>query len=131
MRLPGEAKLRRTVVADLGAEFAFCGKVLSFGVDLPDPAVINQRRLKADTVTAAIGLYTKACLSYKGIVGLCEAGLDRTAAPVNRSLFETLLNLTFLLRRRVSLYTFDFARKSKTPLNLFGKKLNTEFRTDL
>jgi len=135
MTLPHQRTVKRAVAAILSEELAYCRKLLSFGVDLPKPAVINKCRLKADTVTAAMGLYTKACLSYKGIIHLCEAGLDRTAAPVNRSLFETLLNITFLLRRRVSLNQFDFAAGKKTPtkkpLGLFGKKLDTHFRTDL
>ena len=135
MALPDETKVKRAIAAILSDELAYSRKVLAFGIDVPDPVVINQRRLKADTVTVAIGLYAKACLSYKGIIHLCEVGLDRTAAPVSRSLFETLLNLTFLLRRRVVLYQFDFATQKKTPkktpLNLFGKKLDTQFRTDL
>lgn len=135
MAIPGETTVKRAIANLLRDELAYCRSLLEFGVGLPDSAVINQRRLKADTVTVVMGLYTKACLSYRAILHLCEVGLDRSAAPVNRSLFETLLNLTFLLRRRVSLRRFGFSagkiRPTKTPVNLHGRKLDTEFRTDL
>ena len=133
MILPNEAATRRIIGRDLAEDLSQCRALLEFGLELHDPDVINRYHLKRAMVTAVMGLFAKACLSYRAVILLCEAGLDRSAAPISRSLFETFLNLTFLVRRRVSLYRFDFNNKpiTKKPLDLFGKTLDTEFRTNL
>lgn len=132
MSLPGETANRKAIARWLAVELAQCKQLLQFGVELPDPAVLNRHQLGDDTMVAVMGLFTKACISYRAIILLGESGLDLSTAPVNRSLFETFLNLSFLLRRRVSLYTFDFGDTiTRKPFDLFGRKLDVHFRTDL
>ena len=127
MSLPNETKVKRVIARRLACELAQCKRLLQFGLEVPDPTVIDRCRLNVDTVAMVMALYTKACMSYRAILHLCEAGLDRSAAPVSRSLFETFLNLTLLVRRRVKLCHFDFHAGTKKPLDLYGKKLDTPF----
>jgi hypothetical protein len=129
MCLPDEAAVKLSIRRSLSRELAHCRELLQLGLATPDPAIIKRRRLTGDTVTVVLGLFVKACLSYRAIIHLCEAGLDRSAAPLSRSLLETYLNLTFLVRRRITLYTF--CNGTKKPLDLFERKLDTQFRTDL
>jgi hypothetical protein len=114
--LPNETTARNTIRKVLAEELELCKDLLQFGARLPDPAVINANRMPEDTVFTVLGLFTKACVSYRSIIHLCEAGFSHGAAPIRRSLFETFLNLTFLVRRRV------FLR---------GRALDMRFRTDL
>ncbi len=96
MSLPGETANRKAIARWLAVELAQCKQLLQFGVELPDPAVLNRHRLGDDTMVAVMGLFTKACISYRAIILLGESGLDLSAAPVNRSLFETFLEPEFL-----------------------------------
>lgn len=129
MALPNEEKVRRLIKHTLAAELALCDRLLDFGIGLHAPEIIDCSRLRADTVTVVMGLFTKACLTYRSIIALCEAGLDRSAAPASRSLFETFMNLTFLVRRRVTLCRFGNGKK--TAVKFHGKNLDVEFRTAL
>lgn len=131
--LPHETEIVRAIARELASEFEFCEELLSFGVNLPQTKRdLHEGRLRHDTVVTAIGLYVKATTSFRAAIHLCRIGCDRNALPINRSLFENSVNLAFLLRRRVSLYQFnDSTAKPRTPVNLHGKKLSTDFRTDL
>lgn len=103
--------------------------MLKFGIDLPRNKDFDRSPVPNDTIATAIGLFVKASLTYRSILLACEFGLDQSCLPLNRSLFENLVNLTFLVRRRVNLYHFNPG--TKTPLNLLGQKLTSSFRTAL
>lgn len=131
--LPCETEIVRTIATELASELDFCECLLAFGVNLPQTKTdLHEGSLRHDTVVTAIGLFAKATTSFRATLHLCRIGCDRNALPVNRSLFETCLNLAFLIRRRVSLNQYNESKvKPRTPVNLHGKKLTTAFRTDL
>lgn len=132
--IPHESTILEAIPKILDAEFDCAKRLLTFGVKLSTTKEdLHQGALRHDTVITAIALYTKAMTSFRASIHLCEIGCDRNALPVNRSLFETSVNLAFLIRRRVNLYQFNDTsrRKPKTPANLHGKTLTTGFRTDL
>jgi hypothetical protein len=129
MPLPNERRVKQSIRQLLEGELEKCYQLLDLGIGLPAPEKFNRSQIAADALVMMVGLYTKACLSYRSVIHLCEAGLDRSAASINRSLLETLLNLAFLARRKVSLYHFNNGKR--TPVDLHGKKLTPEFRTVL
>lgn len=132
--LPNENQVLESIPHLLAEEFDCAKRLLRFGVSLPTTKNdLHQCSLRHDTVVSALALYTKAMTSFRASIHLCEIGCDRNTLPVNRSLFETSVNLAFLIRHRVTLYHFNDGSKTKpkTPLNLHGKKLTTDFRTDL
>jgi hypothetical protein len=130
--LPGEGEARGFVQRDLGDGLHTTGELLTFGLSLPSSRDLYGVGLPPDTVGTATALFIKGCISFRAVIHLCEAGLDRSALPISRSLFETCLNLTFLLRRRIKLWQFkDSKANPKTPWPLFGKKLTPGFRTAL
>lgn len=76
--------------------------------------------------------FTKANITFRAIIVLCEQGLDRPATALSRSLFETLMNLTFLARKQVSLRVFnDSKSKPTSPWPLHGRALTADFRLAL
>lgn len=132
--LPNENKVLQALPKLLANEFDCVKRMLAFGVSLPTTkANLHQGKLRHDTVITALALYTKAMTSFRASIHLCAIGCDRNALPVNRSLFETSVNLAFLIRHRVALYQFNDNSKAKpkTLVNLHGKRLTTDFRTDL
>jgi hypothetical protein len=132
--VPNEGQVLKAIPTLLFDEFDCAKRLLAFGVSLPTTkGDLHNGSLRHDTVVTAIALYTKAMTSFRASIHLCEFGADRNALPINRSLFETSVNLAFLIRQRVNLYQFNDNSKTKpkTPVNLHGKKLTTEFRTDL
>ena len=132
--LPNENQVLEAIPKLLSNEFDCAKRLLAFGVSLPTTkGDLHQGSLRHDTVVTAIALFTKAMTSFRASIHLCEIGCDRNATPVNRSLFETSVNLAFLTRQRVTLYQFNDKNntKPKTPVCLHGKKLTAEFRTDL
>src|SRR5207248_168505 len=78
------------------------------------------------TLIVPLGLFVKASLSFRGACLLCESGFDRTAAPIVRSMFETLLVIAFLLRKDLTLRSFK--KGVGTPVNLWGETLTPDFR---
>ena len=130
--IPNELQVRQAIPQRLATELQCAHDLLKFGVNLPTSKDPHECRLPHDTVVTALALFVKASLSFRGVIALCQVGLDRSAMPVSRSLFETTLNLVFLVRRRVSLHCFnDSKKKPKTPLPLLGMKLTPKFRTAL
>lgn len=106
--------------------------LLRFGMELPNQKDLHSGTFPRDAVITVVGLLTKAHITFRSIIVLCEQGLDRPATALNRSLFETWLNLTFLVRRRVLLRIFNESkRKPTSPWPLHGKVLTTEFRLAL
>lgn len=132
MIFPNEKRFLQDVTVEVRDELDTCRMLLDFGANLPgEKDDLHKGSLRHDTVSTAIAFFVKVSTSFRAVIHLCEAGLDRNAMPVSRSLFETTVTLTFLVRQRVSLYRFYNKQKPKTPLELFGKKLTTEFRTEL
>src|SRR5947207_2566515 len=106
LMLPHEQDVQQIINEDLSTELALANQLLDFGINLPASKDLHQGGFPRDSVITVVGLFTKATITFRAIIGLCELGLDRTALPLTRSLFENLLYLTFLLRRRVRLYEF-------------------------
>ena len=130
--LPHETSIQTAIARLLKQELNCASNLLTFGISLMGKKDLHQVHLPHDSVVTAVGLFVKASISFRAIIHLCAAGLDRSAMPVSRSLFETSLNLTFLIRRRVVLYQFnDSKRKPRTKWELFGKRLSPRFRTAL
>lgn len=106
--------------------------LLDFGMQLPGQKDLHSTSFPRDSVVTVIGLFTKADLTFRSIIVLCNQGLDRPATALSRSLFETLLNLAFLARKQVSLNRFnDSKAKPKTAVPLHGKMLTPDFRLAL
>jgi hypothetical protein len=130
--IPDDLKVQEAIHKMLATELQCTRDLLQFGVALPSTKDPHECGLPHDTAVTAIALLIKASLSFRAAIKLCECGLDRSAEPVIRSLFETALNLVFLIRRRVSLHQFnDSKTKPKTPWPLHGKSLTPAFRTAL
>lgn len=116
----------------LPEELKSADALLEFGMNLPTRKDLHSVKFPRDAVVTVVGLLTKAHVTFRSIIVLCGQGLDRPATALSRSLFETLLNLTFLVRRQVSLHQFnDSKTKPKSPLPLHGKTLTPEFRLAL
>jgi len=116
----------------LSTQLNLADALLDFGMKLPGQKDLHSTSFPRDSVVTVIGLFTKANVTFRSIIVLCNQGLDRPATALSRSLFETLLNLAFLTRKRVSLNIFnDSKAKPKTPVPLHGKKLTPEFRLAL
>lgn len=117
---------------NLPTQLKLADALLDFGMKLPFQMDLHSISFPRDSVVTAIGLFTKANVTFRSIIVLCNQGLDRPATALSRSLFETLLNLAFLTRKQVSLNFFnDSKAKPKTPVPLHGKKLTPEFRLAL
>ena len=127
--LPHETDIQNAIARLLEHELNCASNLLAFGISLLGKKNLQRIRLPHDSAVTAVGLFVKASISFRAVIYLCAAGLDRSAMPVSRSLFETSLNLTFLVRRRVALYRFNDSTRTK--LDLFGKRLSPKFRTAL
>ena len=130
--LPWESEFATCLRSQLAEEFALARNLLRLAVLLPGTKDLRNSSLPHDSVVTVLGIYVKATITFRAIIHLCEAGLDRSALPLSRSLFENCLNLSFLVRRKVSLFQFsDNRSKPKSPLPLHGKALTPAFRTAL
>ena len=116
----------------LPQQFRCANDLLAFGMKLPTEKDLHSIKFPRDSVVTVIGLFTKAHVTYRAVIVLCEQGLDRPATALCRSLFETLVNMTFLVRRQITLSIFNDSRsKPRSPWPLHGKILTPEFRLAL
>jgi hypothetical protein len=119
-------------VKNIPQQLALAESLLDFGMESPSQKDLHSITFPRDAVVTVIGLFTKANITYRAIIVLCEQGLERPATALSRSLFETLLNLTFLVRKQVSLRIFNDSKSKPTSLwPLHGKTLTAEFRLAL
>ena len=126
--MSGNERFKRT----LAKQLTCADELLDFGMKLPTYKDLHSIKFPRDSVVTALGLLTKANVTFRAIIVLCEQGLERPATALSRSLFETLLNLAFLVRSRVSLNQFnDSKTKPKSPWPLHGKLLTANFRLAL
>lgn len=113
-------------------QLAVAQSFLDFGMQLPGQKDLHSIKFPRDSVVTVIGLFTKANITFRAIIILCEQGLDRPATALSRSLFETLMNLNFLLRKQVSLRIFNHSKSKPTsPWPLHGQTLTADFRLAL
>lgn len=116
----------------LSKQIAVASDLLEFGLKLPAEKDLHSVKFPRDSVVTVVALFTKAHVTFQAIVVLCADRLERPATALNRSLFETLINLAFLTRKRVTLSIFnDSKRTPKSPWPLHGKTLTPEFRLTL
>lgn len=80
--------------------------------------------LNRKVIYIAVPLYFKICNQFKAIMALCHYNLAHEAEILNRSVFESMLALFFLLKWRVVLK--ENGRKLNSP-----DKLTTKFRAEL
>lgn len=73
-------------------------------------------------VMVSFGIFAKMCKQYRGIIALSELGLGKEASCLSRMLFESMLAIQFILRRKVNL-------RGLAPVP--GKPLSSRFRCDL
>ena len=74
----------------------------------------------------ALGLVAKACKQYRAIGEMVSLGLGEVADSNARMLFETMLAVDFIMRRRVAL------KRGAAPLPAVpGRPMTTKFRTSL
>lgn len=125
-------KREQQAVRRLPQHLSVAQAFLDFGMQLPGQKDLHSIKFPRDSVVTVIGLFTKANITFRAIIVLCEQGLDRPATALSRSLFETLMNLTFLVRKQVSLRIFnDSKSKPTSPWPLHGKALTADFRLAL
>src|SRR5271157_1883826 len=130
--LPEESRVKACLSSHLAQELELARDLLSFGVMALKSASLDNSSLSHDSVVTVVGLYVKVTVTFRAILHLSESGFDRSALPLSRSLYESCLNLVFLVRHRVSLFHFNDSKSSpKTPLQLHGKTLTPSFRTAL
>lgn len=117
---------------DLPEHLSSAKALLDFGMAMPAHKDLHSIKFPRDAVVTVMALFTKAHVTFRAIIILCEQGLERPATALNRSLFETLTNLAFLVRQKVTLYRFnDNKAKPRTPVPLHGKALTAELRLAL
>ena len=118
-----------TITLRLQRQLILADQLLAFGMTLPMTKDLHSIKYPRDAVVTTVALFTKAHVTFRSIIVLCKNGLDRPATALTRSLFETMLNLAFLLRKQVSLHRFHPGQANpKTALNLHGERLTPEFR---
>jgi hypothetical protein len=124
--LTDEDTARQAIRTSLAKELNDTAEMLQFGRGLPQLIHPDVHAELEGSLIAPLALFVKAGMSFWGARMLCENALDRTAAPVVRSMFETFLTIAFLLRRDVSLR--HFSKGVETHVDLLGEKLTPEFR---
>jgi hypothetical protein len=62
-------------------------ELLAFGLELPTEKNLHSIKFPRDSVVTVIGLFTKAHVTFRAIIVLCEQGLERPATALSRSLF--------------------------------------------
>jgi hypothetical protein len=124
--LTDENAAQKAIRTSLAKELNDTAEMLQFGRALPELIHPDIHAELGGVLVAPLALFVKAGMSFRGARMLCENALDRTAALVVRSMFETFLTIAFLLRRDVSLR--HFSKGVETPVDLLGEKLTPEFR---
>ncbi len=124
--LTDEDAARHAIRTSLATELNDTAEMLQFGRALPELIHPDTHAELEGILIAPLALFVKAGMSFRGARMLCENALDRTAAPVVRSMFETFLTIAFLLRRDISLR--HFSRGVETPVDLLREQLTPEFR---
>ncbi len=128
MRLPHEHQVRVRIRKKLGNELKVASAILDLAVGIytSGTPIKGGKGLDAFVVIVSLGLLAKACKQYRAIGELVELGIGDVADSNCRMLFETMLAVHFILRRRVVLKK-DGAKLAA----IQGKPLTTKFRTSL
>ena len=120
MKLPHEDAGRAQVQASLGAKLAEMGQLLNlaFTVVPQGGFTVNRTRgLDRTVVHVSVGLFIKACKTYRSVILLCQAGLTEDAFVVARGLFETALAVFWILktasRRRAQMYLAHLSMRDR------------------
>lgn len=122
--LPHEPSVIDTLRREYGKEFAAMDRFHDAAVALLAPEGLNTEPPKCvDSAVhmAGIALYVKTCKQFKSIQILCERGMGSDADSLVRNLFESMINLLFILRPRVTLK--KDGKVVPVPNNTFPSKL--------
>ncbi|WP_339912138.1 DUF5677 domain-containing protein [Symmachiella dynata] len=99
--LLNEGEVVAKIESQYGSLLDSCNALHDVAIEIASSAV-DQNDLPefADELTkcAYAGLYAKACKQFRSIVLLCSNGLTEDAATIVRTLFETMVNLYFVLK---------------------------------
>src|ERR1700722_10592935 len=100
MEIPGEVELRQSIRANLASEFQVASDLLDIGMDIFRPTVQPHPPDPIDPFELQIylGLVTKACRQFRGIIALAEVSLPDVMQSNGRMLLETMLTAEFLMR---------------------------------
>jgi hypothetical protein len=109
--MPLEAEASEGIQQEFADDFQLAESTLSLALNVVGSTpmgpgafeVQKPRGLTWKTVHLAFGLYAKICKQQRSIIALCELGLWQDAACIERSMFEAVLALNFLLRPRIKL----------------------------
>jgi hypothetical protein len=102
--LPGEAETRRQLGKTFANDFEVAREVFTLACEVGSTLCTQPcRRFSQFTKATCIAALTKLCNQYRSVHALCELGLTDDASIVLRGMFETLLRISFLLRRSTRL----------------------------
>jgi hypothetical protein len=134
--LPNEEDaVRDEVKATLADELDACWRLLDTGVHLPIDNAKNGSKISPLIHNVAVPLFVKACGQFRAAIALAQLARTKEVDVLNRCLFETVLALQFILRRRVTLCRVSEVpnatgktRIRRMPLETHGKTLTSDFR---
>ena len=122
--IPDEPIIIDTIRRKYGKEFGAMDRFHDGAVALLAPEALNTQPPKCvDSAVqmAGVALYVKACKQFRSIQILCERGMGSDADSLVRNLFESMINLLFILRPRVTLK--KDGKVVPVPNNTFPSKL--------
>lgn len=126
--LPNENEVVGAVRARYGTTFDAMGRFHGAAITLLSPDALNgplPGYVDTAVIMASVALYVKACKQYRSVQILCEKGMGSDADSLVRNLFETMVNLVFVLKPRVTL------RKDGEPVDVPGRKFPSKLRARL
>lgn len=104
--LPFEDEIATSISIRFANELTFARRLIEFGVSWTRGESIhvgNGRGLSRRTMHAVLAIYAKTSQQFRSVMALAEIGLTHDAATINRTMFESILLLQFLLRPRIKI----------------------------
>ncbi len=119
-KLPEEDLRKGDVRCALGAQLSEMGGLLNLAllvVPPSGPITCSAKGIDPTVVRVVLGLYVKACKTYRATIMMAEAGLAEDAYILARTLFETMLAVAWVLQkdpsRRAQTYRAHLALRDR------------------
>lgn len=94
--LPGEREARRECYPNHKDSFDLNDDLLKAAVRITSVDYVTLEDLSEEAATVLLGLYAKACKTFRAIQVLCLFGLEEDANGLLRVLAETLINMFYM-----------------------------------
>jgi hypothetical protein len=117
---PKEAEQVDAILASLATEFDIAERLYRYWLRTPKDSRLNSSILSPHVIDVAMLLNLQALRLFRASVELCQRSEAFAAGILTRSLFETLLALFFVLKRRVCVIV-EPKRGTTTPVEYVAK----------